>query len=283
MSRRRGGNCPNTLEVLQQLLDISQSIPVSLALCVVLPSTSSTGTQQVKSSLGPRIDLTSCIYREEYNEAASCYILRSRDTDTRTIVNYNELPEMTSKEFSAMADELKHDMGWCHFEGRIPVVTLECVQYLRRCLPAVKISVEIENPARVGLDKLVEEADFIFYSKSWAQGNDYESPEDCLRGQAVLAPKASLLCCTWGHEGASALEMPGFNYKHTPAYTEETFHVVDTIGAGDTFTSGMLYCLLCHSDDWNLSRKLDFANELAGRKVMQEGFSGLGDRIRHAL
>lgn len=56
-----------------------------------------------------------------------------------------------------------------------------------------------------------------------------------------------------------------------------------TIGAGDTFTSGMLYCLLYHSHDWDLLRKLSFANELAGRKVMQEGFSGLGSSMQHAL
>lgn len=117
MVRRRGGNCPNTLEVLQQLLDFSKSHSVSLALCAILPSSSSTGTQQVKSSLGPRVDLTSCIYREECDEAASCYILRSLSTDTRTIVNYNELPEMTSKEFIVVADGLKHEMSWCHFEA----------------------------------------------------------------------------------------------------------------------------------------------------------------------
>ena len=56
-----------------------------------------------------------------------------------------------------------------------------------------------------------------------------------------------------------------------------------TIGAGDTFISGMLYCLLCHDDDWDLSHKLSFANELAGRKVMQEGFSGLVSSMQHAL
>lgn len=111
---------------------------------------------------------------------------------------------------------------------------------------------------------------------------------------------SSLLCCTWGHEGASALELPSFKYKHSPAYTEEKAPVVEcvlktidlkttiltlnsTVGAGDTFTSGMLYGLLCHSDDWDSSHKLRFANELAGRKATQEGFSGLGSSMLHAL
>lgn len=96
------------------------------------------------------------------------------------------------------------------------------------------------------------------------------------------------------------MELPSLNYKHSPAYTEEEFQVIEcvlnhfyanvtiltlnsTIGAGDTFTSGMLYCLLNHSHDWDLSHKLNFANELAGRKVRQEGFSGLGSSMQHAL
>jgi len=45
----------------------------------------------------------------------------------------------------------------------------------------------------------------------------------------------------------------------------------------------MLYGLICHPDDWDLSRKLRFANELAGRKVLQEGFTALGDAVKHHL
>ena len=56
-----------------------------------------------------------------------------------------------------------------------------------------------------------------------------------------------------------------------------------TIGAGDTFIAGMLYGLVCHQDDWDLLHKLDFANELAGRKVVQEGFSGLAVLTQHNL
>ena len=54
-------------------------------------------------------------------------------------------------------------------------------------------------------------------------------------------------------------------------------------GAGDTFTAGMLFGLLCRQDDWPLERKLRFANELAGRKVAQEGFAGLGGLVEGCL
>jgi ketohexokinase len=45
--------------------------------------------------------------------------------------------------------------------------------------------------------------------------------------------------------------------------------------------AGMLYAAICRCNEWNLPRKLQFANELAGRKVLQEGFSGLGDAVKH--
>ena len=56
-----------------------------------------------------------------------------------------------------------------------------------------------------------------------------------------------------------------------------------TIGAGDTLIAGMLFGLTCHFDDWALDRKLTFANELAGRKVVQEGLHDLGKSMQHWL
>lgn len=103
--------------MLDQLLNLSTPTKVSLVLLAVLPSGSSLGTQQIKSSFGSAVDLTQCIYRDHFNEPASSYIIRSRATDSRTIINYNELPEMTSKEFYATADKLGSEMTWCHFEA----------------------------------------------------------------------------------------------------------------------------------------------------------------------
>ena len=116
--------------------------------------------------------------------------------------------------------------------------------------------------------------------------------------------KSSLLCCTWGHKGAAALAH-GISYVESRAYIPKdgfASQVVECvlpfqpssqslslltldspIGAGDTFIAGMLYSLLRHNDDWTLKEKLSFANELAGRKVLQEGFEGLGDAMKHRL
>ena len=47
-------------------------------------------------------------------------------------------------------------------------------------------------------------------------------------------------------------------------------------GAGDTFIAGILYCMLLHPDiDSQLMVR--YATRLAGHKVAQEGFDGLGN------
>ncbi|KAL8791065.1 MAG: hypothetical protein Q9213_000272 [Squamulea squamosa] len=168
--RRRGGNCPNTLDVLQQLLDADESVsPISLVLLSVLPWSSSPGYQEIRSSFGLSTDLTHCICRQDCGEPASSYIIRSRQADSRTIINYNGLSEMTAEEFASVADKLRDGLGWCHFEGRIPDVTLKSIQHLRGHFPNAKISVEVEKPGREGLQDLAALADVVFYSKSWAQ------------------------------------------------------------------------------------------------------------------
>ncbi|KAE8152424.1 Ribokinase-like protein [Aspergillus avenaceus] len=276
ISRRRGGNCPNSLEVLQQLTAHGRSMTgLSLDLVAVLPAKSSIASQQIQSAFEPRVQLSHCIYREKFEEPASSYIFKSQSTDSRTIVNYNELPEMTIEEFKRIADELGPKATWFHFEGRIPDVTLACIHYLRQRFPLVRVSVEAEKPARPGLQELAMEADVVFYSKSWTQGQGYLSAKECLEKQSSIVRKASLLFCTWGQDGAVALDMETGNLIHSPAYLIADSKVVDTIGAGDTFIAGMLYGLNCQQESWDLSQKLSFANRVAGMKVTQEGFSGL--------
>lgn len=119
VARRRGGNCPNSLEVLQQL---TQYAPLgtepSLDLIAVLPSKASVASAQIRKAFEPRVRLSHCIYRESFTEPASSYIIKSQSSGSRTIVNYNELPEMTVEEFSQIADDLGSRASWFHFEVR---------------------------------------------------------------------------------------------------------------------------------------------------------------------
>ena len=160
---------PNTLEVLQQLL-IRKNISTLPVLLAVLPNPASLATQQIRSSLGPNVDLLYCFYRNDSYEAPSSYIIKSLDTDSRTLVNYNELEEMTVSEFQQVTEKLaSRGEVIYHFEGRIPDVTARCMDYIRIHYPEVRISVEVEKASRDGLQALATKADAVFYSKSWAK------------------------------------------------------------------------------------------------------------------
>lgn len=57
-------------------------------------------------------------------------------------------------------------------QGRTPEITLQFIHYLRKQYPSMKVSIEVEKPGRSGLQELAEEADVVFYSKTWAQVNE---------------------------------------------------------------------------------------------------------------
>lgn len=181
---RRGGNCPNSAEVLQQLLRHSSTGEATLVrphLVSILPAEDSPESARIRSSFGQDtlVDFSHCLYREGHAEPASCYIIQSQAAGTRTIVNHSDLPDMTVEEFKEIANHFGQastatagcevDETLWHFEGRVPETTVECVRYLRRVLPNCRISVEVENPNRRGLRELAAEADIVFYSRIWAE------------------------------------------------------------------------------------------------------------------
>ncbi|KAF6843813.1 PfkB family kinase (D-sorbose binding protein) [Colletotrichum musicola] len=291
---RRGGNCPNTIEVLHQFLNNASSRPSvpndpppRLHLVSPLPERQSQAIAQIIASFPPSregsgtlpVNFDHCLFREGHQAPASSYILRSEATGSRTIVNHNDLPEMTSEEFLDIAEAFRAKRKtWWHFEGRIPETTLECIRILRRVFGnEATVSVEVEKPGRPGLRQLAAEADVVFYSKSWAEDCGYTSAEDCLRGERQ--PRASVATITWGSHGASCLSLKDQLYVESPI-RHPVEHVVDSVGAGDTFVAGMLYGLICQAETWNLSEKLDFAVRLATLKVQREGFGGLGDDMQ---
>ncbi|ERS95775.1 hypothetical protein HMPREF1624_07850 [Sporothrix schenckii ATCC 58251] len=324
---RRGGNCPNSIEVLLQLLQPPKSAngpgadedaDVATYLIASLPARDAPATAMIAGSFRPaagvdreaearRPNLDLCLYRDGHMAPASCYVLRSAATGSRTIVNHSDLPDMTADEFLAVAvlffdrqtspatasTASSHTSStvcsWWHFEGRIPETTLACIGHLlsrRDASNDIVISVEVEKPGREGLRDLAAMADVVFYSKSWAEDQGYDSAEACLRGEAASLPQASLLLCTWGAQGASALAPgSGDHVVSCPASPVPAAKVVDAVGAGDTFVAGILYKLvslsvqegsphLAVSDD-TARAALAFAVDLATRKIQIDGFQGL--------
>lgn len=184
-TRRRGGNCANTLEVLSQLAfqDVgspqvssqASSSETQIHLLTVLPNKGSAAVQFVRDSLEHVLVDASCIFRPDSSEAASSYIIQNAQNNSRTIVSHNPLQEMTTDEFVVKASQLvqtdKKAEGIYHFEGRIPDVTGQCLEYLRSAREQrnFKISVECEKPERDYMFNVSTKADIVFYSKLWAQ------------------------------------------------------------------------------------------------------------------
>ncbi|CAK7211059.1 hypothetical protein SBRCBS47491_000989 [Sporothrix bragantina] len=191
---RRGGNCPNSIEVLQQLLkqkrqsDKNEDDVPRTHLIAVLPARDASATAMIAESFGPSSgdaspNLNFCLYRPGHSTPASSYIIRSAATGSRTIVNHYGLPEMEAGEFQEAAKRFfesyqtsTEDSSLWHFEGRIPETTLACVNYLRSERSSgngtgkdITVSVEVEKPGREGLRELAAVANVVFFSKSWAE------------------------------------------------------------------------------------------------------------------
>jgi ketohexokinase len=293
LKKHRGGNTANSLEVLSQLISHDQNKKgiTGLHLLAVLPAWTSAATEFVKDSL-PDVIEDGYIYHSGYQEAASSYIIQSQETRSRTIVSINPLPDMQVQEFKKRVGVMVPDVRiaedtvpyWIHFEGRVPEVLLECVKWLRKERPEVKISVECEKPERTGMTDVAQFADVVFYSRLWAEKNGFDSAKTFLDSQKPGTRDGAVLCCTWGSGGAMAVgkkeeeEDIWADVKAWQAAESEQMQVVDTIGAGDTFVAGMLFALTNH-EEWELQRKLEFANQLAGKKVLQEGFDDLGSKM----
>ena len=112
-----------------------------------------------------------------------------------------------------------------------------------------------------------------------------------LRQVPHTLPHATLFC-TWGSGRAAALRklpheppivssQPSWSAPRDYDNPSQDPRPVDSVGAGDTFIAAVLYGILAQTG-WGTDERLVFATELAGRKVYQEGFAGLGAKIRES-
>lgn len=203
-SRRRGGNCANTLEVLSQLITQDPLATTennsTLYLLSVLPARQSTDVQFIGKSIPTVILNAGCIFRNNFDNAASSYIIQAATNNSRTIVSHNPLPEMTTKEFIESASSIqahsKTESLWYHFEGRIPIVTGESVRWLRDTVPSAKISVECEKPERQYMAQVSQYADVVFFSKLWAEVSALEETGTALPYRGFLGGHGARIIVT---------------------------------------------------------------------------------------
>lgn len=257
----RGGNATNTLTVLSQLgHDCSWAGVLA----------EDANAARIRADLGAYdIDLRYCRCVPHGLNPTS-YILASQLNGSRTIVHYRDLPEFAYDDFAAVDLD---GFDWLHCEGRNVVETRRMLERARACLPRLPISVEIEKP-RAGVEALLSRADYVLFSRVYAQARGWNDASGFLRAMHAEAPQA-VLVCSWGADGAWACDRSG-RLHASPAFSP--LRIVETLGAGDTFNAGFIDACL-HGQ--SLSFALETACRLAGRKCGQQGFAELGATRGH--
>jgi ketohexokinase len=258
---RRGGNTANTLVVLSQLghrcswagtlgnTDEGRFIRDDLEL-------------QGVSTAACRLSVTG-------SAPVSCILLNAR-TGSRTIIHFRDLPEYSLDDFRSL--ELD-SYDWLHFEGRNAQMVGKMLDWARQRYPLIPRSLEIEKP-RPGIEALFGLTQVLLFSRGYAEDRGHLTPEGLLQAVHRELPGADLFC-TWGAEGAVALDRAG-RLMRQAAYVPS--RVIDTLGAGDTFNAAVIDGYLAGRDVDTILRE---ACVLAGEKCARNGFDGLaGSRDR---
>jgi ketohexokinase len=257
---RRGGNCANTLVVLQQLGHHCAWGGVLAAEADARP---------VRQDLERHcIDLgaTRII---DHGKIPTSYITLNRRNGSRTIVHYRDLPEFGYADF-ARIDLRGYD--WLHFEGRNVAETRRMLGLAEETVPGTPRSVEIEKP-RPDIERLFPLAHILLFSRHFALAHGYEEPRRFLEAIAAETPAVPRFLA-WGEAGAYGLDHDG-RLCHSPAYPPP--QMVDTIGAGDVFNAGIIDALLRGVAP---QKALHQACRLAGGKCGREGLGGIAPLTR---
>lgn len=193
------------------------------------------------------------------------YITLNQQNASRTIVHYRDLPELQVQDFTRIP--VSH-YDWLHFEGRNVAALQQMLTYARDNVFDQPLSLEIEK-SHPGLEALIPLVDLVMFPRAYAQNQGFSDAEHFLRDRQARHGKV-WMTCTWAEQGAWAIDQLGMVF-HAPALAVE--QVVDTVGAGDVFNAGLIHALVT---GMLLEEAVHYAVQLAGRKVQQRGFAGLG-------
>lgn len=222
------------------------------------------------------IETKNCFYYPNCNVPFSTVLL-SKDTGCRTIVHSNKnLPHVNFDNFDKCD---LNEYKWIHFEARSVPETTKMMQKIRKFNESqttnkkITISLELEK-------KRDENLLLIKYTDVAILGRDYAEILDCYDKKTAIFKMKKLtiederykndkilLICPWGSDGAAALNETG-EYYESQCFPPE--QVVDTLGAGDTFASGLIDSLW--NDFHDVQKAIERGCKIAGFKCGYFGY-----------
>ena len=130
------------------------------------------------------------------------------------------------------------------------------------------MSVEVEK-VNQGFEDLITQADLVFVSKEVSKANGAKNLEEVLKVFASKLRPKSRLICTWSDQGASGIDEFG---KHHFVEAQKVEKIIDTCGAGDTFTAVVISSLIKGT---KFEMAIETGCKIAAKKISQKGFTHL--------
>ncbi|KDQ17383.1 hypothetical protein BOTBODRAFT_605486 [Botryobasidium botryosum FD-172 SS1] len=252
VTRERGGAAANALSVLTQFEGTEAWIMAPIGGGIE-------GAMLVKELEDSGISTRLCCRRDGIGVPIS-YVINSDSSDSRTVINYNPIPDITHDEFirllspllfpstpppstppSEPPEPMRPPFDWIHFEGRTAQTTLSNMTGIdglareRDWRHKIVISLEVGRPNRQGQEALIPYADVIFFSKAYALAQSFTSARAFLLSLIPRAPPHALLIVSWGTEGAALLSIPTREYLQASSFVPD---VVPKIPPGSVRSSG---------------------------------------------
>ncbi|XP_023173172.2 ketohexokinase [Drosophila hydei] len=262
---QRGGNASNVSTVLRLLganVDFFGMLSRSNGFRVLLDDLDQRG-----------IGIQHCPKTEKDPPFSSVIIVK--ETGSRTIVHCNKnYPYITWEDFR------KIDLdryGWVHFEARQSQETIKMIktvqEHNRNHNSNILISLDFETTFEKNLP-LCGLCDYVVFSSELASQQGWKSSQEtCYALASSLKPECPSIICPWGSTGAACLDTVFNKFSNVAAFKPD--HIVDTLGAGDSFMAGFIYAT--YVMQCSLSDAVSFANRVAGHKITDFGYDHIAE------